>query len=842
MTPDKTEAVLDKAPHAWDPPEVELVKRSFQERRPTVPRRLVTQLWRYWRQHEPDQMLFADDEDNLALVLHAKAFDIPIPVVDTDDPLANLIGRIEDAASCGPLLPRPLAWGPRAALAPAMRAAPSSTLIRVWVVTDDHGPVEVLAIGEGLPEIRMQLMRAALRASLSINGLAAPETNGFITDVIGVGVVRVTAPVASKASATGLPSAFGDRSVAVSQASAQTARGALRDLMTILRRLERDTKLVEITEVAEPEIVAFGQEIRSLAEQAAARPDTAFLRAATAAGPQGVASLLPYMRTSSEEEARYGSSVGIELSADLLTTGSYRQLEQAHQRVLTERLAIDAKLRRDSLEAEIEHLRSELNAFQRASEVERRLMWDSTIKVDVRFDEPTGMTFRLPEPEEIDTTEYFSANVPRLIEMREGWALRMAELIWFIEAAVSRPNAPARQVAAGRFLDAALRGVVPDESPATTSAFQRWRDNVAPMLQFEWRCALRRQGIALDDLGTRHTVFLTRYLPAIDDDEAVLFSQAYSIVDAELSAVLSDSARRVLVFRDVTDHAVDEPVGAADTDEAVAAAEASWRDLERLAGKADCTEAAFNSLFLDTLRDHPKQTVQRLAKELHPSEPSPTEADTIDNELRRAVRATSLSEGMERALMAMRTSAFMTARQCLEDVHAEPNGEARAWLLRAVVECVAADLPYREIPELLGNQVPGLPAAALRAIDEAVGLDRAYTTRWLNALPEADLDKAIRRLFQNLPRARASCSEREYAVWLFHSAMESARLARQLDKATEELSEDSEAVDTTLVKLGGTLEEILLGQFVGGTRNEAQTLFEILTGQVPPRYGQAGVR
>jgi hypothetical protein len=74
-------------------------------------------------------------------------------------------------------------------------------------------------------------------------------------------------------------------------------------------------------------------------------------------------------------------------------------------------------------------------------------------------------------------------------------------------------------------------------------------------------------------------------------------------------------------------------------------------------------------------------------------------------------------------------------------------------------------------------------------------------------------------------------------VWLFRTAVESARLARQLEQAGEELAEDQEAIDAALVTLGRALEDILVGAFVGGARNQAEELLEVLTGEEPPRYG-----
>lgn len=459
--------------------------------------------------------------------------------------------------------------------------------------------------------------------------------------------------------------------------------------------------------------------------------------------------------------------------------------------MLGERLTLDAKLRRDRLEAEVESLTTGLDAYNGATPGERRTLWDRTVLLEERFDPRTGRSIRLTEPEEVDTEVYFKENVPHLIKLRREWAERMGDLIEHLDAAVHRPHAPAQQLAVGRFFDAALRGAWPAESPATEQAFAAWQRETAPVLWFEWRCALRREGIAPADLFTRHTVLLTRYLPATAEDRAVLFTHPYTVVDSTRSAVLADAERGVTVVRDATDHAERAEPGSG-----TAAAEEVWDELVRLAEEPS-REDEFSRKFVEMLRTHPHAAVSRLLEELAPDRPSGEEADGLDTELRRAERATSVSEGMDRALMAMRNKAFLTARECLDSVQNAAEWEARAWLLRAVVECVESELDPREIPAVLGSEMAGVPGEASRALALARRLDEGFSTEWLEAMsePDADLNKGIRRLFQGLPQARASCTERGYAVLLFRRAVQSVRLARELEEASEELADRQESVD-----------------------------------------------
>ncbi|MFF3276614.1 hypothetical protein ACFYWU_37660 [Streptomyces chrestomyceticus] len=859
MAVDDRAAVPDKSPYLWDEGERERVKRLFRESRPAVPKRVVSALWQYWLQRVPDEAVFGgpgDDgpsgpgdggpsgtEDDLALLLHARAFGLygaDGDVGAAGTPLAAVAGRAGDLEVCGPLVPGMPEWGPRASLAPEVRAALPSLLVRAWVASDAQGPVEALVVGEGLPEIQQQVIQAALATALRINGLTHPETCGFVSDHLGVGLVRITAGVTGKEPAPDIPSVFDPRSVRVPEGATATARGALRDFVALLRALERDTNLVQVHEVGHAGLVAYTQRFRELATRAAARPDRAFLRPPTGDGPQdpaGLVTLQPSLRTADRDGGPAGTTTGLELSPDLLATDTYTRLEQAHQRVLGERLTLDAKLRRDRLTAEVASLTADLEAFTGATPQERRALWDPTVLLVERFDQRTGRTIRLTEPEEVDTAVYYQENVPRLIKMRQEWAVRMAELIEHLEAAVRRPHAPARQLTAGRFFDAAQRGAVPAESPATAQAFAAWQRDTAPMLWFEWRCALRRAGIDPADLFTPHTVLVTRYLPATEEDRAVLFTHPSTLVDSTRSAVLADAARGVTVVRDATDHAARAEAGPAAAD-----ADAMWRDLAALAAEPS-QEDAFDRQFLAALRTHPRETVARLLDELAPAPPAAGEEDALDAELRRAESATSVSAGMERALVAMRNRAFGTARECLDGVRGAPQWEARAWLLRAVVECVESGLDHREIAAVLGGDV-GVPPEAARALAVARRLDEEFPDAWLADLarPEHDVNKGIRRLFQGLPKVRTSCGERGYAVLLFRRAVQSVRLARELEAAGEELSEHQEAVDVALVKLGRVLEDILVGPHVGSSRGAAEELFEILTGQEQPKYGRVGVR
>lgn len=828
MSDEFSDSWQDRPPLMWTYEDVESAMRQFRGKRPAVPRGLVAALWSYWVSQSAGKSLFGDEND-LGLFLHARALEVWVP--GSDLPLKDLPERVDEH---GTLMPEPLTWGPRAALAPQVRVALSSSLITAWVTVDDQGPVEALVVGEGLPEIRRQVVQSAFTAALRINGLADPDQSGYVGDLMSVGAIRVVVGTSTHRTAGDLPPFLGARQVVTPAGELPSARGALQDFVALLRKLERETNLVQVWELSSEETDSFDEVLRSLPGRA---KEQVLFRGPTEgddleASPTGVVTIVPYLHIPTRR------AMELRLSPDLLDTKAYQQLEVAHQRALVDRLTMDARLRRDYLQEEIRRFRAEREAFMDATEEEQHTLWDHTVLLVERFDERMGITIRLAEPEERDTKLYYEFDVPHIIKVRVEWEKRMTQLAHDLETVAGKPHAPARQLALARFLDAALRGVAPDESPATTSAFNLWRKDVVPMLWFEWRSFFTKWGIAADDVMTRHTLFLTRHLPSGDD--TVMVVQPHTLVDQCRSAVLADARRGVVVVRDATDHAVPQHPGGVDPAEEERRADTAWGELVSLATESKISEEAFADRFIHALREHPREVISRVVQELRPIEPPGAQAAEIDANLHAAQRATAFAVGMERALIAMQADAFLTARDVLDNIPAtDRNARARAELLRAIVECLAADMEYREISDALASvQESGLPLSALRAFGEASDLDQTYTEEWLSALPNTELNKAIRRLFQGLPRARRTCNDRQYAVWLFRQAIESAGLALALERSVEDLSEDEEAVDAVLVKVGQALERVLVGEFVSSSRAEGLGLLEVLTGRARPKYGR----
>ncbi len=838
----RLEEILGKLPYGWSEADLSDARSFFTQARPSPPAALTRSLLRYWTQRSPDRSLFGDSSEDLALVLHARAMGL-LDAADLPDYAERVLA--ENAPRYAPLLPEAVPWGPRAALSPSVRAALPSSLVHAWVISDDHGPVEVLAVGQGLPEIQRRIEEAAFTASLRINGTADPEAGDPVRDVIAVGLIRVGVHSYQRHLSALLPG-FGRSNPATDMDLRSTALGALRDFVALLRTLERETKLVRIVEVSRRDIDSLGHALHTMATDAPA--GEALLRPMSAGGTQshrtssGAAVLLPSLGIPS------GEVIGLWLTPDLVRTRRYLALETAHQRAIADRLTMDARLRRDHNREECDRLQAEHDAFKAATPQERATLWDRNVLLTQKFDNRLGITVWLAQPEERPAEEYYLHRLPGpkgLIEQHRAWAERMALVVDNLEQAMTRPFAPARQLGLARFLDAALRDVVPRESAATTEAFRLWSRDVQPMLWFEWRRLLERRGLAMADVFTRHTILLTRYVAVPDIDET-LVTQPHSMVDDAFSAVLADRRRGVLVVRDATDHAQPDQAVRRQLSATRQGGAEAWSALRALAERKGVTQEQFADAVLEALRDHPETVIREITQALQPPSPDITEAVVIDEAFRRARQKTVVSSMLERGLWATRSGAFLTARECLQQVtspigtegQVQNNFAARAWLLRAIVECAAAGWNDHDIMTMLADKSPAMPPEALRALDEADQLDHAFTAGWQAGCADDDLARALRRLFQGLPRAQQVCSPREYAALLFRQAIECARLARRLDECAGQIPDGREATDSILAWTGPTFEELLTGPLAGRLGADVLAIIEVLTGREAPRYGR----
>jgi len=101
---------------------------AFQQARPCVPASLALELWDAWRTTRPGQRFLQSEEQDVALLLHARAHGALVPEPGAKGYEGGLLR--DRAGSFGPLVPPALPWGARANLAPEGGAALDAPVIR----------------------------------------------------------------------------------------------------------------------------------------------------------------------------------------------------------------------------------------------------------------------------------------------------------------------------------------------------------------------------------------------------------------------------------------------------------------------------------------------------------------------------------------------------------------------------------------------------------------------------------------------------------------------------------------------------------------------------------------
>src|SRR5687768_4449744 len=124
----------DSQPERWSEEALECAKKAFETQRPTVSGRLVHCLWRYWSRNMPNRPLFETHDQNVALLIHARAFGEAVPDEGQDSFFGRLLREHRDLYK-PPSFPR-LAWGPSAVLSTELLVGPDAPALHAWVMSD----------------------------------------------------------------------------------------------------------------------------------------------------------------------------------------------------------------------------------------------------------------------------------------------------------------------------------------------------------------------------------------------------------------------------------------------------------------------------------------------------------------------------------------------------------------------------------------------------------------------------------------------------------------------------------------------------------------------------------
>lgn len=818
----------DRYPPSWSPDEARRIKELFCQLRPVVPATIVKALWQYWYATNREQPLFEDPGDNVALLLHARAYGEQVPSTEDDNFLGKLL-KEHRALFAAPALPL-LKWGPRAILSQNALAGLTSPIFHVWVFTKEAAVQQILIIGQGLPEIRQQVLANVFTTSLRVHAVA--------NDIMNIGVLRVEFPGYSQTPLDIPFNVLGDSPALLSPDAKTTALEAIQELHSFLLTLAERTGLVQIHEVKTTDQMALTNTYKTYAKQAAVE-DKAFLYRKKRQGDESdLVTLVPYWQI-----ARSPLVLALSLSTDLLKTDSYGQLFEAYQAATFHRVMMDIGIRREHYRHEAERLETEKKSFDEATPRERDEIWGKTVLLVQEFKYELGITIKLAQPKEIPTEIFFKNNVPSLIKHYRDWEKRMENILRSLVKSKERPDAPVYRFAACRFLDAALRDQRPDESQAALAAFETWCAQVQPLLWFEWCNHLEQLGIDKKHIFTPHTIFHSTFSLTEDEmDTAEVMISPYTLVDQYRSVGLFDPELGAMAVHDETDYAL--PFSP--TPQSV---EEHWNHLVNLANQPDDTGKAFADALRESLRQAPSAMMKRILEELFEShqvgEMLSDKKVKPDEEMLKtlamAMKKTAINRGIKHANIGMSVMAFQTARRALSQLlEYHPEWAVRIWLTRAIVECLANRLPFQEILPAIYHGAGWSAHSDIRtSIEQADAADHQYVEKWIEAV-ETNPAVAIGRLSRGLPQAEQELQLSEYAALLARGAIESARLARELEQATASLAEEHEVTTTAFAKLGWALEEALLADLVGGLEGDLIELVKDLTTEEPLKYPGIG--
>ncbi len=482
------------------PDDVLLLAADFQNARPRVPADLALELWREWRLRRPGQRFLETEEQNVALLLHARAHGAWVPERGEASYEGELLARHSE--SFRRFETSPLPWGPAANLDPVAGAALDSPVLDVWVFRSQELPTLLLITGTGLPEIRARVLPAVFMASLRIGTTT--------TDLVNVGALRVEYPVAGRR-AEDLPLSVLDpfRDFVPTAQEALEGREPLHALINELQDLAHRTGLVRMHSAdfdAQQELAA---RLKVLATDAGYGDPAIWApgalvvqgRDAPAAGPMVV--LEPYRHIGS------GQQIRLPFHGDLLASPAYRKLAQAFEHATLDSVLADVTARWEYHDQEVTRLTAEEAEYLNTPEADRLEKYGPTVLLTYEYDPETDLLIRLAYPKEVDTHTFYTRDVPSQITSHMRWRLQMEGIERSIKAAALNETAPVKRLAASRFLDAAIRRRHPDESATIRMAFSAWCEQVQPMLWFEWRRHLERLGVEPEQVFTRHTVVRT---------------------------------------------------------------------------------------------------------------------------------------------------------------------------------------------------------------------------------------------------------------------------------------------------------------------------------------------
>jgi hypothetical protein len=820
---------------------------AFQEYGYPPYRLLVEALWHRWALLYKEEPPFPNPEHNVALLLYARAFGLP---VEENSAQKEYLTRYRDLYA--PLVPKPHGWGARASLSKNVLVTLDSPVMHVWVFKKAEIPQRIVIIGRGLAAHREKVFSDALVTAMRVQASAL--------DVFNAGLISIERKLkVVEALDIDLPVLGANAPLT----EAETAEAAMREMIRQLRRLEQDTGFVQIHESDITDVESLEHFLRRLATEAmdSASPILWAPDSDVTDSKEELVTIHPILKLFHERRRAGRRSrvppFELSLSPELLGTESWKRLVTVYEEYVINRIAMDAQIRLDFYERRAKGLRDEKNQWDKADEYQRQQRWGPTVTLNQRFDDATGLTIWLQPPTIIPTKRYYEENVPDLIRSYDEWAAKMQGILEGLHTATQRQDSPFQRLITTRFFDAALRGREPEETPRILKLYREWAVPMADLLRFEWRKRLRSVRAQPEDLFNAHTTFnLTQLIDEQSTRITELLMTPYTLLDAKRSVVLFDPGRAFMIVNDASDYPQEAPF-LPPTDDL-------WQELlQQYESDGDVDQLV--ELLREKLTQNPQQTSRQIIDILRPQITGVAlseDSDQVRKSYQEGLANTSLFPRLvDLAQTAMTSGALLTARESLEEAcrslpdllkrwhemrdsvpeerleHLSPipeksELECRLHLLMAIAECLATGYDVKEHLSAIHHAPQAGGRSEIRdALAAADNADPQYTGDWIEYLSQWELGVAYNKLMRDLPSEQDLTSPEQHSAMRVFDAVELMRIATDLRTATATLSHIQETRTTALVKLAPALERALLSYAANVAYGDLVWLLEILTGR-----------
>lgn len=823
--------------------------------------KLVKLLWRYWTYVIGEQRLLFlnNDEYNVALLLYARVFDIP---VDNYPRQKQYLEKHRELYKT--LAPPKKVWGARATLSQNILAMMDSPIIHVWIFEREEIPQRIIIVGKGLAKHRHKIFNDALVTALRVQTSALDVFNdGLIT-------INCNSDVEKALNIT-LPVLGANKPLA----DAETAGASMRELIRQLEVIAEQTGFVEvhkanITDVEQLDTVLRKQAVKG---KTSGKPILWTPAPNFIASEQELFTIQPIFDLSHKD--RRPRRLTLQLNPELLNTKSWQKLLEAYQKEIINSILIDADIRLKFYQQKKKSLEEEKKQWD-ALEKEpkkRKERWGKNVTVNWRFDDEVGLGIWLHPPEIIPTAIYFTKNVPGLIQSYGNWVDKMQNIINSLKESSNRPDAPFLRLVTTRCFDAALRNRQPEASPRINKLYKAWANPMRNLLCFEWRKKLRVSGAKPEDLFTNHITFnllqvtTTNFNPSeVNKNKKIpmvrLEIRPYTLLDAKRSVALFDPKKAFMIVKDSSDYSDDKFDQSRTKNLKKILEEISNEEILK---KSEDNVEKLANLLRENLINNPQQICEEIIDFLKPKRTTAELSEDVKNISKAREKVLSMpfsfTRLLDRAETAMIHHALLTSRASLKEAllgvstliekwqdlqsqnqlqHLELISEnelqCRLHLLRAFAECLNTLPPKeieKELPVIYRSLGPSAKVEIKNALVEADNANKDYVKNWFEYLSQWDSNVAYSKLIRDLPTEEDLTSLEQYSSMSVFDAIEVIKTANKLREITKNLDHVREKRDTALIKLGPVLDQALLAYSANVVYKELNSLLEILTGYQP---------